>query len=277
MIGGRKDLIELAIYGPDISTMTDEEKADLQKFYDGVASMTQRKAFVLLSGGIDSSTCLALAHNQFEKVEGISIYYGQRHAREIRYAEKQCEILNIPHRILACDALGGGMLTDAEQVIPDIRYDQIEGVSPTYVPFRNGTMLSMITAEAQRWVNEQPSGAQDADQQREAAVFFGAHAEDAHNWAYPDCTPEFIGAMANAIYIGTYHRVRLHTPLMWLQKWQIVRLGYPLRVQYEHTWSCYAGGEKHCGQCPTCYARQDAFMKANIPDPTDYATPRKAA
>lgn len=224
--------------------------------------MVAHKAFVLLSGGIDSTTCLAIAANSsVESVEGVSIDYGQRHKKEIDFARVQCTDHGATHHTLMVERLGG-MLTSPEQQIPNVRYDQIEGVSPTYVPFRNGTLLSMITAHAQRWVNAAP--------ERNASVYFGAHAEDAQNWAYPDCTPEFIGAMANAIYIGTYQTVRLCTPLMWFEKHAIVTLGAKLGVNFLKTWSCYAGGELHCGKCPTCFARQDAFRRAGIKDPTVY-------
>lgn len=237
------------------------------------------RAFVLISGGVDSTTCLAIASLQFKDVECVSVDYGQRHKKEMEYAKRQAELFGASHHILPIgDVLKGVMLTDRSHAIPDVRYDQIAGVSPTYVPFRNGTMLSVIAAHAQKW-----TAVMDANRPEnkppfaQAALFFGAHAEDAQNWAYPDCTPEFIGAMANAIFIGTYHAVRLHTPLMWMMKHEIVKLGAELGVDFAQTWSCYAGGEHHCGKCPTCYARQDAFAKAGVPDPTVYAVPRKAA
>jgi 7-cyano-7-deazaguanine synthase len=102
-------------------------------------------------------------------------------------------------------------------------------------------------------------------------IFFGAHAEDAANWAYPDCTPEFIGAMANAIYVGTYYTVRLYTPIMWMSKAEVVRWGNELQVPFDMTWSCYKGGDLQCGECPTCISRHNAFLDAGIPDPTTYA------
>lgn len=234
--------------------------------------MTIRKAFVLLSGGLDSTTALALASLEFKVVVGVSVDYGQRHKKELECARKQCSLFGCETNTLnAGDILRGGMLTERDQQIPDITYDQIEGVSPTYVPFRNGTLLSMVTAHAQRWVDTERRAGLHATVAREAAVYFGAHAEDAHNWAYPDCTPEFIGAMSNAIYIGTYKAVRLVAPLMWMKKSEIVKLGHELGVQFQHTWSCYAGGELHCGKCPTCYARQQAFRDAGVHDPTVYA------
>jgi 7-cyano-7-deazaguanine synthase len=228
-----------------------------------------RKAFSLLSGGLDSTVVLYRAMDDFKgQVEAISIDYGQRHKKEIEYAAATCNRLNIGHTVLSLgDILKGSMLTDTSIAIPNKTYAQLpEGVSPTYVPFRNGLMLSMIAAKAQQWIN----GA-DTNEQRQAGIYFGAHAEDADNWAYPDCTPEFIGAMANAIFIGTYQAVRLHTPVMWMRKSEIVTMGKALSVPFENTWSCYAGGEDHCGKCPTCYARQQAFIMAEVPDPTVYA------
>lgn len=253
------------------------------------------RAFVLLSGGIDSTTCLYIAREQFDGVEAISIDYGQKHDKEMFYARSTCKTLDIQHTILTLDpaTLGGEgvMLTDADTVIPSISYDEIRGVSPTYVPFRNGCLLSLVTAHAQKWVmksvnelaKEAPSDyfgnecTEDDIKQASlgmhdsiAGVFFGAHAEDAYNWAYPDCTPEFIGAMANAIYVGTYHTIRLHTPLMWMKKHEIIQCGEQFSVIWSDTWSCYAGKTYHCGVCPTCRARKEAFTIANVYDPTIY-------
>lgn len=271
--------------------------------------MRPKKAFVLLSGGMDSTTCLHMAIMDYapspmalfdpenlegvDWVEAISVDYGQRHAKEALFAHATCRRLGVKHTILSLrDILGGTgvMLADKSVKIPDISYDEIKGVSPTYVPFRNGTLLSLITAHAQKWVNgeiaarverlratdvlpdEQWATAHATTEMKDSCgIYFGAHAEDAQNWAYPDCTPEFIGAMANAIYIGSYFCIRLHTPLEWASKNEIVRLGERLRVDWKGTWSCYAGGEKHCGTCPTCRARKGAFEAASVRDPTDYA------
>ena len=233
-------------------------------------------------------------------VEAISIDYGQRHRKELEYAAKTCKALGIKQTILDVGAILSGkqvMLTDKDVKVPNIDYADIKGVSPTYVPFRNGTLLSVITAHAQKYVNEQiqemagdivmdneaePGGTAYLDnggngiQEATAAakdiagVYFGAHSEDAQNWAYPDCTPEFIGAMANAIYVGTYFCIRLHTPLQWLMKHEIVTLGDSLNVNFANTWSCYKGEEKHCGVCPTCRSRKQAFEAAGVRDPTEY-------
>ncbi len=253
------------------------------------------KAFVLLSGGIDSTTCLFIAREQFDEVEAVSINYGQRHIKEREFAARTCMTLNIPITLINIppEVLGGRgvMLTDLNVEIPDISYDEIQGVSPTYVPFRNGSLLSLVTAHSQKWVMQQIDDVyknlppeflvegSTENENRQAilnmhqgsiGIFFGAHSEDALNWAYPDCTPEFIGAMANAIYIGTYYTARLHTPLMWMKKHEIIQCGEGLGVDWSTTWSCYAGEEDHCGTCPTCRARHKAFYDAGVFDPTMY-------
>lgn len=246
-----------------------------------------QKAFVLLSGGMDSTTCLhkAIADCGYDakKVEAISIDYGQRHIKETQYAAATCKKLGVHRVLLPCAILASNaMLTNPDVKIPSIDYSEIKGVSPTYVPFRNGTLLAIITAHAQKWVNAQIASmtydnqpismADGTDRMKDSVgIYFGAHSEDAANWAYPDCTPEFIGAMANAIYIGTYQTARLITPLQWLTKKEIVRLGQEFHVDWKNTWSCYTGGEKHCGVCPTCRARKTAFKQAEIFDPTIYA------
>lgn len=224
-----------------------------------------QRAYVLLSGGIDSTTCLALAYRTYATVIGVSIDYGQRHRKEIDYAKRSCTLLCIPHHVIDLSALiPKTMLTDQKQKIPSVSYAELEGISPTYVPFRNGLMLSALTSYI---IGEQ----QNIDDGEDWAIYFGAHAEDAQDWAYPDCTPEFIGGMANAIYIGTYGAVRLCTPLQWFTKSQVIKLGDDLNVEWRNTWSCYSGGEKHCGVCPTCRARRDGFIAAGVDDPTDYA------
>lgn len=273
-------------------------------------SLSKHKAFVLLSGGLDSTTCLMKAiydygqmgnpgdsiadiikrieynreaavmdheNDPISWVEAVSINYGQRHKKEMQFAKATCDSLGIKHTILNLqNILGGAMLTDASIEIPNVSYDDLpHGVSPTYVPFRNGTLLSLITAHAQKWVNEQN---QELTEQGyvphdliSAGIYFGAHSEDAANWAYPDCTPEFIGAMANAIYIGSYQQIRLHTPIQWLMKHEIVSLGNSLGTDFASTWSCYKGESLHCGTCPTCRSRKQGFELAGIEDPTKYA------
>jgi len=219
------------------------------------------KAYVLLSGGIDSTTCFAIAMHQFEgSVTGVSFDYGQRHTKEIEHARKVCEHYNVPHEVLSARGLiAQGGLTDESLEMPHVSYaDLPTGMSPTYVPFRNGTMLAILTSHA----STDPTA---------EAIYFGAHADDAANWAYPDCTPEFIGGMANAIYIGTYHKIRLYTPLIFMDKAQVIVEGDQHEAPWALTWSCYEGTETHCGVCPTCRSRREGFILAGVEDPTEYA------
>jgi 7-cyano-7-deazaguanine synthase len=174
------------------------------------------------------------------------------------------------------------MLTDPSIEVPDISYDQIKGVSPTYVPFRNGMMLSTLAShiagrhfdpsqEALKSLEDPEHEYKNPDFNRDVVIYFGAHAEDAQNWAYPDCTPEFIGAMANALYIGTYYKLRLVAPFQHMSKDRIISRGAELNTPYYLTWSCYRGGGLHCGVCATCRARKLAFIAAGVQDPTTYA------
>jgi len=221
------------------------------------------KAFVALSGGLDSSTVLAIAceNHGYDNVTAVSIDYGQRHKKELDRAAQIAKEMGCEHRIIQLPNIPKSMLTDPGVVIPKMSYAEITGVSPTYVPFRNGLMLATLAAMASPGKGELHN----------AHIYFGAHAEDAANDAYPDCRLDFIGAMGAAIYIGTYHRVRVHAPLIEMTKAEVVIKGYELSVPFELTWSCYAGGDKHCGECPTCRARKAAFHEAEIDDPTEYA------
>ena len=236
------------------------------------------RAFVLLSGGVDSATALYVAAHDFINITAVSLNYGQRHVRELEHANWLARQVHADHVVIDLpEVLSGAnvMLTDKGAEIPPVHYDQIQGISPTYVPFRNGTMLSVLAAHATKYImaaaateGVEPNSPLLKDL---VSLYFGAHAEDARNWAYPDCTPEFIGAMANAIYIGTYQSMRLVAPFIHSSKADIIRRGATLGVPYALTWSCYAGGEHHCGVCPTCRARKDAFRIAGVSDPTQYA------
>lgn len=224
-------------------------------------------AYVLLSGGIDSTTCLYLAARDFQHVTGISAFYGQRHDKEIESARNSCYRLGFLHHVLDLSALvPETMLTDTRREVPTVSYSDITGVSPTYVPFRNGLLLSAAAA----FIQGERARISTTPEDDEWVLYFGAHAEDAHNWAYPDCCFEWTGAMANAIYVGTYRQLRLLVPLQWLKKRDIIRIGHGLGVPWEETWSCYRGGRVHCGVCPTCRARRDGFREAGIKDPTMY-------
>lgn len=236
------------------------------------------RAFVLLSGGVDSATALYLAQRDFKHVTAVSFDYGQRHKREIDAAAWLAQEVGAEHNVISLPGVLTGsnvMLTDKAVAIPDMSYEDIKGISPTYVPYRNGTMLSVLAAHATKYIM---GAAATAGLQPDSALlkdlvtlYFGAHAEDAKNWAYPDCTPEFVGAQANAIYVGSYRTMRLVAPFVYSTKAEIIRRGVEMRVPYEMTWSCYAGGEVHCGVCPTCRARKDAFRIAGVEDKTTYA------
>lgn len=240
------------------------------------------KVFCLLSGGIDSSTTLAMARDQFptDEIECIGIDYGQRHGVERNYAKIQAENFGASFHTINLQGLMDGMLVDkgdANEAIPEKSYAELDpGISPTYVSFRNGLMLSTVAARAQAWVMEQERNrsmlyAKGGKDDVEATIFLGVHADDGVNWAYPDCTPEFIGPMSAAIFVGTYHKVRVRAPLLYMTKVEVVREGLRLGVDYANTWSCYKGEGLQCGKCPTCLSRREAFELNQATDPTKYA------
>lgn len=248
--------------------------------------MTKPIGYVLLSGGIDSTTALSRAVDvdELDIVRAVSIDYGQRHRREIAAAADIARVYGAEHVVINMHFVERTMLTDASIPVPDISYDQISGVSPTFVPFRNGMMLSRLAAHiAERHLDPTrkynaldlregiDNPRLDPDYQRDALIYWGAHAEDAAGGAYPDCSQEFAGAMANAIYVGTYNKVRVVTPFISLMKHEIIEMGSRHGAPYQLTWSCYKGGELHCGTCATCLARKAAFERAGIVDPTTYA------
>ena len=232
------------------------------------------KGFVLLSGGIDSSTCLAHAVRDLgrENVQAISIDYGQRHRKELNSAAMISKFFRVPWSSARIEGMPSVMLTDPTAEVPNISYGEIKGVSPTYVPFRNGQLISHIAGIAQHDVNRLNGVVQLAEgPMYEGRIYFGAHAEDAAGDAYPDCRLDFVGAMAAAVYIGTYHAIRLSAPLIEMNKAEIIAHGEKLRVPWCLTWSCYKGEDFHCGVCPTCRARREGFIKAWVHDPTEYA------
>lgn len=218
------------------------------------------KALVLLSGGLDSATVLytTIKVHGFapEDVLALSFDYEQRHSKEVTHAMALAADAGVDHNILTSITFPKNMLTDPDTKVPDVSYDEIEGVSPMYVPFRNGTFISRAASEAQA--------------RGYGHVVLAAHAEDARAWAYPDCSPEFIGAMSAAIWIGTYGEVRLLAPFQNMTKANIVQIGADLGVPFHKTWSCYKGGTHHCGTCATCLSRKESFKRAKVEDPTIY-------
>ena len=220
-----------------------------------------QKALVLLSGGIDSSLCTAMAINELgnDNVMTLSIYYGQRHETELVAAAEVSAALDAKQHFemrIGSGLFAGSASTLFGGTLPEEEYTCEDEPASTYVPFRNGIFVSIATAFSLT--------------REVACLWLGAHSEDALNWAYPDTTPEFIGGMANAIYIGTGRRVRLITPLQWMTKREIVAKALELDVPLKLTYSCYAGGARHCGRCATCRSRIKAFMDNGVMDPVEY-------
>lgn len=220
------------------------------------------KAVVLLSGGLDSTTLLAQAVEDNDEILALSCFYWQKHSIELDCAFNIAQEYGVPWRRVDLPQVFGGAgstLIDPDLSQPHLTYREIHetgGPSPTVVPFRNANLISVATSVA---VVEKAQ-----------YIYIATHGEDAHNWAYPDCTPEFLGAMANAIYIGTYKEVRLRFPFAWMMKKDIVALGYKLEVPYQLTHSCYDGKVPACGLCPTCVERIAAFKANSLIDPILY-------
>lgn len=226
-----------------------------------------KKALVLSSGGVDSTTCVGISVKDVgsENVSTVSVFYGQKHNKELECAEKVAEFYNVKHYVLDLSNVlqysNCSLMKNSTEDIPMMSYaEQIEknseGKVSTYVPFRNGLMLSAVAALAQSIYPDD-----DVD------IYLGAHADDAAGRAYADCSEEFTSAMNTAIVIGTYGKVRVVAPLVNLNKAGVVKLGLSIDVPYKYTWSCYSGGDKPCGHCGTCIDRAKAFEANGISDP----------
>lgn len=235
--------------------------------------MNNTLAVVILSGGLDSTTALGIAVEEHgkENVKTISVEYGQKHLIELECAYWISRFYGVENfRVTPPEILfrGGVLTTSAE--IQDMRYDDLPDgqMSPTYVPFRNGNLISMATAYADSLLQQpeiNPRGG-------EALLYCGMHAEDAAGFAYADCTPEFLGAMAAAVHIGSYGRVRLHALFQHATKAEIIKWGMENNVPFHLTHSCYRGLRPACGACSTCHARLEAFTEAGYADPLPYQT-----
>lgn len=223
------------------------------------------KILVLSSGGVDSTTCLAQAVKEVgpENVIALSIYYGQKHDRELRAARAVAEYYGVERLELDLSLIFSGsncsLLKNSSADIPMESYaHQLaaleEGATvSTYVPFRNGLFLSAAA-----------SVALSHDCQK---IVYGAHADDAAGAAYPDCSLQFVEAMGASIFEGTGGRLRLEAPFVSVTKAEVVKTGLSLGVPYELTWSCYEGGHKPCGTCGTCIDRIAAFAACGEIDP----------
>lgn len=228
----------------------------------------EERILVLSSGGIDSTTCLAIAIDKYgkENVEALNITYGQKHIKEVKQAEKIAEYYDIGHIHINLSEImkysNCPLLQHSTENIKHKSYaEQLnelggEGTVDTYVPFRNGLMLSVAASYAI---------SKDCTQ-----IYYGAHADDAAGRAYPDCTPEFSEAMNTAIYEGSGKIVKMVAPLINLNKTGVVKIGIDLKAPYHLTWSCYEGGEKQCGTCGTCIDRQNAWKTNGYIDPVPY-------
>lgn len=222
------------------------------------------RALVLCSGGVDSTTLLAMAVDRYgsENVVALSISYGQRHEKELKAARDVARYYHVEQRFLDLAAIFAdsscSLLAHSEKDIPKESYaEQLEQADTklvsTYVPFRNGLFLS--------------SAASMALSLECSVLYYGAHHDDWAGNAYPDCSREFVAAMNNAIMEGTGGELHMEAPFVEWSKADIVKKGLELNVPYELTWSCYEGGDNPCGVCATCIDRKRAFELNGSVDP----------
>lgn len=214
-----------------------------------------KDSILILSGGMDSTTLL---YDQRERIAlALSFNYGSNHnAREIAFAQLHCQRLGIEHIVIPLDFMHRyfqSSLLQGDQAIPEGHYAD-ENMRSTVVPFRNGIMLSVGTGMAEsRGLKH---------------VMMANHGGD--HTIYPDCRPEFVEAMSRAAETGTYPGITLICPFTHLTKGQIAARGRELGINYAETWSCYRGGQHHCGKCGTCVERREALAEAGIEDTTVY-------
>jgi 7-cyano-7-deazaguanine synthase len=220
-----------------------------------------KKAVIVLSGGLDSTTCMGIAKDEGYELYTITFHYGQRHNREVEQAKQVSRFYDVKdHRIVNLTFLqeiGGSALTDNDMAVPKSREE--EGIPSTYVPARNLIFLSLATAYAE------VVGAE--------AIYTGVSAVDYSG--YPDCRPEFIESMSQTIQLATKAgstdaSIRIETPLIQLSKSETIRTGMELGVPYELTTSCYHGDEVACGVCDSCRLRLKGFSEAGVQDPIAY-------
>ncbi len=222
-------------------------------------------ALVLASGGVDSSTALALAVKKFgnKHVFALSVSYGQKHDKEIQAAKNIAKFYEVEQIFLDLAKIfeysNCSLLQHNSEEIPQSSYSeqikQTNGLKPvtTYVPFRNGLFLS--------------SAASIALSKECGIIYYGAHADDSAGFAYPDCSPAFNEAMNKAIYEGSGHQLHIEAPFINMPKKDVVKTGLELGVPYELTWSCYNGSDVPCRKCATCIDREAAFAANNMMDP----------
>ena len=214
-----------------------------------------KDSILILSGGLDSTTLL---YDYQERIAlAISFDYGSNHnAKEIPFARLHCERLGNKHIVIPLEFMSTyfrSSLLSGDEAIPEGHYAD-ENMKSTVVPFRNGIMLAIAAGMAE-----------SNDLQY---IMMANHGGD--HTIYPDCRPEFVEAFGKATQAGTYNGVRLLSPYCNMTKGEIAARGKALGIDYAETWSCYRGGEKHCGKCGTCVERREALAEAGITDTTEY-------
>ena len=220
---------------------------------------TRDTAVVLLSGGMDSVAAFYETIRTTEVVAALTFHYGSKHNdKEIPFAAYHAGKFGVPHLVVPLSFIGEHFASDLLSSggdIPKGHYEE-QSMKKTVVPFRNGIMLAIAAGFAES---------------REArTLVIAAHAGD--HAIYPDCREEFMSAMGSAIGLGTYANIELRRPFIALTKAQIAARGAELGVDFAQTWSCYEGGDIHCGECGTCVERREAFQLSGVPDPTGYAS-----
>ena len=223
------------------------------------------KAVVLSSGGLDSTTCLAMAVKKFgnENVVTVSVFYGQRHEKELECAKKVADFYKVAHYEFNAEQIfkfsNSAMLNSSTENLEKKSYAEQVKESPrisTYVPFRNGLMISIAASFA-----DGIFAGEDVE------IFVGVHQDDSAVNAYADCSENFIRAIGEAVEIGTYGKIKIVAPFVGKTKADVVKTGLELKVPYEMTWSCYERGEVPCGKCATCIDRAKAFALNGVADP----------
>lgn len=214
-----------------------------------------KDSIIVVSGGMDSITMLYEYKDRI--AQAVSFHYGSNHNdKELAFAKMHCGRLGIPHLIIPLSFIGQyfeSSLLQGADAIPEGNYDD-ENMKSTVVPFRNGIMLAIAAGLAETHHLQY--------------VMLANHGGD--HAIYPDCRPEFVGSMSDAIAAGTYENIRIFAPYTNITKADIARHGKELGIDYSETWSCYKGGEHHCGKCGTCTERIEALRLAGIEDNTVY-------
>lgn len=214
-----------------------------------------KDSIIVLSGGLDSTTMLY--EYQEEIALAVSFHYGSNHNdKELAFARMHCERLGIKHIIIPLEFMGQyfhSSLLEGADAIPEGNYDD-ENMKSTVVPFRNGIMLSVAAGLAENYGLKR--------------IMMANHGGD--HAIYPDCRPAFVDAMSAAVSAGTYDGVKIFAPYTNITKADIAKHGKVLGINYAETWSCYKGGEHHCGKCGTCTERIEALREAGIKDETIY-------